>query len=264
MRRGFLQQLAISVAFLALALGAVAPSLAQDGGAFPFFYVVSSEIKPGMGSTYALAIAQVVAANKSSENGSNFATFVNVTGEGAVYNHFIAMQSLGEMDNLSLPGLLIAELGPEKGGQVLESLASSADSTTRVLKFMPQLSKMPSQPAMAPPPMVLHVGYQIPAESVAEFNQVAAKYVGATRENAKAPASVGYNTVVGGEDFEYSFFISLSKWGDMDGMATPREVSIDAFGLQGAAQLGDKASELATASLQLFAYVPELSNIPMQ
>ena len=177
--------LAISVAFLALALGAVAPSLAQDGGAFPFFYVVSSEIKPGMGSTYALAIAQVVAANKSSENGSNFATFVNVTGEGAVYNHFIAMQSLGEMDNLSLPGLLIAELGPEKGGQVLESLASSADSTTRVLKFMPQLSKMPSQPAMAPPPMVLHVGYQIPAESVAEFNQVAAKYVGATRENAK-------------------------------------------------------------------------------
>jgi hypothetical protein len=68
--------------------------------------------------------------------------------------------------------------------------------------------------------------------------------------------------MLGGEGSEFSFFIGLGKWGDMDGRATVGEVLEGALGAQAAAAARDQVAKFATTDIEMLSYLPALSNIP--
>ena len=94
-----------------------------------------------------------------------------------MFAHFVAMQSLAELEDLAMPQVLAEAYGAEKAGKIMQSLGESADATVRIIRLVPDLSNPGSDDSGAPPAMILYNGFRVAAEHTAEFTPVSRRSI---------------------------------------------------------------------------------------
>ncbi len=249
---------------LVLAALIVADVVAQEPVRYPLWYVINHEVCPKKMTEYRATMAVIVDNLKKHENANLWAAYTQATGgPNAVFHYLLAMEKMGDVDGWTAPDqALVDVMGADEAAKALRALGETTTPEVAIWGIMDPLSNPAPAPSGVAPEVAYNMRIEVPAGRGTEFAQIMAKIVAAYQGQGKAAYWDTSRCLIGNEGLEYSVFIPLDSYGDVDDWPDMPEVVAAQFGGEEAAAILAAMTELAMVESHFLELVPELSNLP--